>query len=76
MENKTILPKKPGRCPAIPVCEHIGNLRKDCVDLKHHSFLGTKDIEPCLASIVILLGKSNGIEIEQPVSKNPQKEDK
>lgn len=76
MENKTILPKKPGRCPAIPVCEHIGNLRKDCVDLKHHSLFGTKDIEPCLAGIVILLGKSNGIEIEHSPSKNSKNEEK
>ncbi|MBM4054716.1 MAG: hypothetical protein FJ264_08610 [Planctomycetes bacterium] len=72
MQNKTKLPKKPGRCPAIPVCEHIGNLRKECVTLKHHSFLGTKDIEPCLASIVILLGRSNGIEIEHSAPDNPK----
>ena len=74
MENKNVLPKKPGRCPAIPVCEHIGNLRKDCVDVKHHSFLGTKDIEPCLASIVLLLGKSIGIEIGHFSPKNPGNE--
>ncbi|GJQ50027.1 MAG: hypothetical protein HS127_05030 [Planctomycetia bacterium] len=61
MENKNVLPEKPGRYPAIPVCEHIGNRRKDCVALKHHSFLGTKDIEPCLASVVLLFGKSKGI---------------
>ncbi|MDR4509498.1 MAG: hypothetical protein MRJ65_14940 [Candidatus Brocadiaceae bacterium] len=63
-EKKIILQRKPGRCPAVPICEHIGNLRKECVNSKGHSFFGMKDTEPCLASIVILLGESLGICIE------------
>ena len=50
-------------CPASPICEHIGNLRKSCTaggPLK----IGASDV--CYPSIVILLGRLAGFGMEPP----------
>jgi len=51
-------------CPALLVCEAIGNVRKGCYN---SSPLPT--VEPCLAGIIILLGRSQGLLTEADLEK-------
>lgn len=62
------LPTREYTCPAAPICKYIGNLREAC---KSGAILPMTNLERCLASAVILLGRIAGITIEPP---SPSKE--
>lgn len=53
------MPIKEEDCPAAPVCEAIGNLRKSCV--KGSSALTNPDLNTCLASVILLISMASGM---------------
>lgn len=77
MIDRIVLPAREGRCPALAICEYIGNDRHECEVSR--GTLHDTNTEKCLASIVILLARSQGVCMEpskplQHFGSRPQEE--
>lgn len=67
--EKLIIPRVRGRCPAVSICKHLGNLRPECIDAKGRFF--DMNSEKCCASMVMLLADLAKIELE-PLPASPK----
>ena len=53
------LPVREGDCPAAPICESIGNLRKDC--LAGAGLAAMMKSEKCMAGVILLISRLTGM---------------
>ena len=60
------LPKRDGDCPAAPICESVGGLKRECLAGSEENFKGISS-QACMANLILLVSRISGLWPRQMV---------